>query len=473
MKILLINPPIRTDKPASSFPVGLGYIAAVLKENGHEVEVLDIQAYRYSKEVVEDKISKSDADIFGIGGHITVYNFLKDISFLIKKYHPEKKLIAGGFLSSAPETILNKTKTDIIVHNEGEVTVCELMDKLQKDESFEGVLGISFKKDGRIVKNPPRPEIKSLDELPFPAYELFPMEAYLNALRPGLGHVKSMDIITTRGCPYNCTFCYRGSRIYRIRSAEKIVSQIKFLKEKYGIKAINFDDENFLVSKRRVMELCDRIINEKLDVRFSCYGRVDNVDKETLERLKKAGCVRLGFGIESGSQRMLDAINKRYTVEQAKRAIMLARKARIPITMTFMIGNEGEDEQTVKETIDFCKELSITLPPMFITTAYPGCEIYNRAKQKGMIQDEEAYISMLGDADELLLNFSNLPDEKLLQLKAKAERETRRNVVKRIFDFYRYYGFEGIGYAFSMKYVNFKYLLKNFSKDELRKFIYN
>jgi len=435
-KVLLINPPVREYLPVTTLPIGLCYIASCLKKE--HVRILDIQAMRYSEEELRSKIKYANEDIFLFGGLITTYNFLKKISFMIKKYHPDKKLIVGGTLASASEIVLKKTKTDIVVHGEGELTIQDLLNNL---DNLEKVKGISFKKDNRIIKTESRKEIKNLDEIPFPSYEFLDISVYLNIKRPMTGS-NSMDMIATRGCIYNCTFCYREFKTYRKRSVENIIEEIKYLISRYNIKAVQFLDENLLIDRAWVIKLCKEI--EKLNIRFSCYGRIDNVNEKMLKSLKKAGCVRLGFGIESGSQKILNAIRKGYKVEQAKEGIELARKAKIPLTFTFMIGSEGENKETVQETIDFCKELNITIPSMFITTAYPSSELYKKAMAKGLIKDEESYISKLGDANKLLLNFSEVSNKELLKLKQKAEKETKRNIVKRAMDFYRYYGMEGL-----------------------------
>src|SRR3989338_8707589 len=222
MKILLINPPIREWSKPNVFPLGLGYIAAVLLQDGHKVEVLDMNAHRFNKEEAEDKIADADFDVVGIGGIVTIYKYIKWLVKTLKIYHPDKKIIVGGSAgSSIPKIMLEKNPVDVVCIGEGEETIKELMRTLEGDGNLSEVKGIWYKdKQDRICQNEKRSTIKDLDKIPLPAWDLFPMDIYLKNPVGGPNRNKwldgvadenvplSMNLYTSRGCPYQCVYCY-------------------------------------------------------------------------------------------------------------------------------------------------------------------------------------------------------------------------------------------------------------------------
>ena len=353
MKVLLINPPYRESLPPSVFPSGIGYIASVLMEGGHEVSVLDINGCRYSRKEVEKQIRETNFDLVAIGGLITRYKYIKWVCTLLKKYHPDKfRIVGGAIATSASELVINKMDIDGIVLGEGEYTILELANALEKGSDLKKVDGIWFKKNGKVVKNQPRELIKDLDSLPFPAWDLFPIKKYLQV--PCYGKIpvtyKSMNISTVRGCPFSCKFCYNvfGTKTSRARSIDNVISEINELREKYGVKAFLFEDDLFTLNRARVMEFCKKIMKKKLDIIWGASARVDVVDEEMLMTMKQAGCILISYGIETGSQKMLDSIGKGVKVEQAKKAIRLTKKTGMQIVTSFMVGVPGETPETIK-----------------------------------------------------------------------------------------------------------------------------
>lgn len=438
MNILLINPPVRENEAPRHIPIGLGVIASVLLNEGHTVKILDINAERLSKSEVKSRIDlKSKYGVIGVGGLITTYKYLKWLIPELKKCNPRSKLvIGGGVVTENPTFLLNKTPADIAVIGEGEITMKELVANLQNNGSFGEIEGIAYRKRGKIKINPPRPLIKNLDDLPFPAYDLLPMDVYLHNVghASAIGKKTEMNIITSRGCPYNCRYCYHiFGRGARFRSVDDVIEEIKELQDKYRIDSILLLDETFTINKRRVVEFCNKLILEKIGIPWSCYARVNLVDREMLRKMKRAGCYRVGYGIESGSQQILDKMNKGVTVEQAKRAIRLARKAGLICGTTFMFGYRGENLDTIKETVNFCKELMIS-PSFFFTTPYPSTELYKEAKDRIIEKygDEEKFIDVLGDASEFTINLTNFSDDEIVRLKKETEKELRN------IPFYRY-----------------------------------
>ena len=369
MKLLLINPPIREWSKPNVLPLGLAYIAAVSRDAGHQVEVLDINAYRFNHQEVEDKIKQADFDVFGIGAIITVYRYVKWLIELIKQYHPEKKIIVGGSVgTSIPEIILNKTKADIVCVGESERTIIALLEAIEGNKDLSAINGIAFKNGNKnIVYNQSQMSIKDLDEILLPSWDLFPMDIYLknpvgapnrNKWIDGgtESSVLSMNMVATRGCPYKCIYCYHDfmGMSYRHRSAQSLVDEIKILHEKYGVEYIQFMDDEFCLKKGFVYDFCEAMKSEfNRRITWGCSGRVNLMTEDLIATMAEAGCVLIGYGIESGSQKMLDVMKKRVTVAQAKEAIRMTQKYLGWADCSFVIGTPGETKETIKETVRF------------------------------------------------------------------------------------------------------------------------
>lgn len=435
MKILLVNPPIREWSKPNVLPLGLGYIASVLRSAGHEVEVMDINAYRWTQKEVEDKIIRAEFEVVGIGAIVTVYKYVKWLIGVFKKYHPGKKMIIGGSVgTSVPHIILKKTQADIVCIGEGEITILELITALEKRKDLVGVSGVWFKDEsGEIVQTKKREPMSDLDSLPYPAWDLFPMDIYLKNPIGALNRNKwidggadektplSMNLSATRGCPYKCIYCYHdfmGQR-YRHRSAGHIVEEMKALRERYGVEYFHFIDDEFSLKKDFIYSFCEAVKLEfKGEITWGCTGRVNLMDEPLVVAMVDAGCELIGYGIESGSQKMLDFIKKGVTVEQAKNAIRLTQKYLGWADCSFMIGYPGETRETLGETINFCEELNLTPEVVFFLTPYPGTELYKMARLQGKIKDEEEYAIGLGEQGERLqINFTNFSDEELVHVK--------------------------------------------------------
>ncbi len=440
MKILLINPPVREWAKPNVFPLGLGYIASVLLADKHEIKVLDINAQRLSKDQVENEIRISQYDVVGIGGIVTTYRYVKWLAEVLKKHHPDKPLVIGGSVgSSIPQIILEKNPVDYVCIGEGEETVVDLVRAIQNNDDIPGVKGIWYKDDnGKIHKNVPRSPIKNLDKILLPAWDLFPMEIYLknpigapnrNKWIDGFDSDSvqlTMNLYATRGCPYNCIYCYHDfmGHGYRYRSPKSIIEEMQLLYQKYGVLYFHFIDDEFVVNKKFVFEFCKLIMefSKKIEhkITWGCTGRVNLMTEELIKAMCDAGCVLIGYGIESGSQKMLDFIDKRVTVEEAKNAIRLTIKHIGWADCSFMIGYPGESKETIQETIDLCKELALTPEVIFFLTPYPGTELYKIALERGKIKDEEKYILELGEQGEKIrVNFTDLSDEELYNIQTE------------------------------------------------------
>jgi radical SAM superfamily enzyme YgiQ (UPF0313 family) len=431
MRVLLVNPLCRLP---FMLPLGLGYIASVLREDGHDVSILDINGYGYSEDKVKESLKAMECDIVGIGGLSSTYKYVKWLAFVSRELKPGVPIVAGNMVStSAPELLLKNTDVDIAVIDEGEETFKELVRGFGRSSSPDNINGIVFKDRGRMVRTPPRDRIKDLDSLPFPAWDLFPMDIYLNnstQSRASFG-LRSINVSTVRGCPYDCVFCSRpfGRKVYA-RSAQSIISEIAELKGRYGVGFIDFSDDLFLFNEKRVLDFCDNAVSSGLGVRWSASARVNLVNENLLKNMHAAGCVELSYGFESGNQEMLDRLNKGVTIEQAKEAIAATRKAGINVTGSFIFGMPGETESTIRDTLAFIKDTRLPTYRFFYATPYPGTKLYEIAKSMGRLpRDEDKYMELLGEMrTTFLVNLTGFSDFDLVRLKDEAEVSAKKNL---------------------------------------------
>lgn len=435
MKVLLINPAIREWAKPNCFPSGLGYLAAMLTRAGHDVEVFDMNATRPAYEDFLNFIAESDYDIAGVGGIITIYKTIKRIVADLKRLHPDRPVMMGGSCAtSAPHVMMAHTPADFLCIGEGEFTVPELVGAIGSGGDLSKVKGVWFRgADGKPVAGQPRPVIKDLDALPFPRWELFPMEAYcvnpigavnvnkwLDGGAAAADAPRSMNLTPSRGCAYKCTFCYHDfmGAGFRHRSARNIYEEIMAIREMYDIHYFHFTDDCFITNRKNVLEFCDILLRENAGIEWGCAGRVNLMTEPLVARMREAGCILLGYGIESGSQKVLDLMKKKATVGQAKNAIRLTQKYMGWADCSFIVGMPGETRETIRETIDFCKDVNLNPEVIFFATPYPGTELYEIAMKAGKIPDEEAYLLTLGEQGEKVrFNFTDFTDGELTEIK--------------------------------------------------------
>ncbi|MFH0831786.1 MAG: radical SAM protein [archaeon] len=440
-KILLINPPIRETAPPAMFPSGLGYIAATLLEHNYDVNVLDINGYRYDKETVKNKLREliwnKGFNILGIGCLITCYNYVKWLIAIIREIDPKTKVIIGGGIgSSIPELCIEKLKADIAVIGEGEIAIINLLEALEKNKDLSEVNSICFKEDGKIIKTPKECRIKDIGILPFPAWHLFAMEEYIkNQFEvEAIMEMKknSINVIAGRGCPYHCTYCYETFEHYATRRpVENVIEELKILRKRYNIEIVYFTDDLFCGNKQWTLDFCDAMIRENLGIIWLCCARVNVVDEELIKKMKQAGCILLNYGIESGSQKMLDIMKKGVTTEQAAKAISLTRKMGLRLNTSFMMGFPEETKETLDETARFCIDNDRHLTTIFFVTPYPGTALYEQARKDGLIKDEEEYISRLGNATEFTINLTKWSDEELFKMRDYVISKVHRGYFKK------------------------------------------
>lgn len=434
MKILLINSPVRLSAKPNNIPYGLAVIASVLRNHGHQVTVYDINAYRHDKNEIIKRLEAISWDVAGVSGLITTYGFQAWLIPQLKRINPGATVISGGGLATSSHSLLfDSCDVDIAVIGEGEVTMVELVTALAKGSSLETVDGLAFRQGEHIQVTPQRENIKNLDDLPFPAWDLLPMDIYLknpiwgnvannsSGFREDIETTRSMNIISSRGCPFSCRYCYHlfGRSSYRYRSAENIIEEMEALVNTYDVNFIGFVDDNMMASEIRLREFCRLLSGKPWKVFWGCHGRVTSAKPDILRMMADAGCVWIGYGIESGSQAMLDKMNKKATVATARTAIVETRKAGIYPNTTFIFGYPGESMETIQETVDFKKSLNIQCGSFF-ATPYPGTALFDQFWHR--IPDVRRYIESLGDATDYCVNLTGFDDNTLFELKQSQDR---------------------------------------------------
>lgn len=404
MKVLLINPPrfneIRADNPAFmeeergfNPPLGLLYLAGYLKKySHHQVFCLDAQVekFDYGEEFIQKIIQMNPDAVCLTVMTFTLLDVLKTIQ-LIKEARKRlnKKIIivlGGPHVHLFPKETAALDGVDFVIKGEGEISFFRLLEAVEGRGELTQVKGLVFKDKSGMVDNPVGDLIKNLDELPFPARELLPVKKYSSIL--GGGHIVT-TMFTSRGCPYQCAFCDRPhlGKKFRARSPKNIVDEMEQCL-KLGIEEILIYDDTFTVNKQRVLDICDGIIKRGLKFVWDIRARVDTVDEEVLAVLKKAGCQRIHFGVEAGTEKILKILNKGIHLDQIEEAFKLAKQASIETLAYFMIGAPTETREDIRQTINFAKKLNPDYAHITILAPYPGTVIYKQALEQGMIKSD-------------------------------------------------------------------------------------
>ena len=400
-KILLIYPPDEIGVGEKRFsrvidvfqPLGLGYIAAVLEKSGYEVKILDAKVEGLSVEDILGRVMEYNPSIIGLGVSTPDFSAARYLSSQIKSLGRYTLLIGGAHVSALPEETMEESCFDYGIVGEGERTVVELVDAISQGnlQQIPKIKGIVFRDGLKIVRTPPREYIEDLDTLPFPARHLFPPLSKYTYL-----YYKSLPlatIITSRGCPYQCTFCDRavfGNHV-RMRSINNILDEIEMLVKDYGVRSINIVDDLFTITPQRIKEFCRQLLARKLKISWSCFSRVDSITPEILKTMREAGCWMICYGIESGNRRILDSIRKSVTFETIEKAMKWTHEAGILVLGVFILGLPGENEETLRNTLAFAKRLPLYRVIFNILQPLPGSQIYKMALCQGTLKKDIDY----------------------------------------------------------------------------------
>lgn len=423
MKVLLIA--YDNDSHISFFPLGLAYIASALRNDGHKIEIYEQDVYHYPDKHLTEYLNNNHFDAVGIGGCGGYYQYrkIKKIAAAIAATDNKPMFWMGGHLPSPdPEYFLRKFKADFIMIGEGEETAKELLHVYENKGDFSKVNGIAYIDDNNCFKlNPSRELIKDIDNIAWPAWDLFNMEhhvllPYVNAERKDRG----MDIISGRGCPFRCNFCYRMDSGFRARSAQSIIDEMLFLKKTYNISYINFNDDLLMSSIKRTKEICRAMLENNVNMKWNCNGRLNYSSKDTemLKLMKEAGCVFINYGIESMDNKALKNMKKDLTVDMIIRGVENTLEIGISPGLNIIFGNIGETRKSLEDDVKFLLKYEDhsqyrTIRPV---TPYPGTDLYNYAISKGMIKDiEDFYENKHRNSDLMTCNFTDLTDDEFYE----------------------------------------------------------
>lgn len=370
MKLGFMNP----GKSRSGIPLGIAYIVAYLEKYNDDLEIRvfdnavgDIDAY-----------IKEPFDMVGLSLCTASYRLGEEVARKIKQLHPGTKIVVGGpHVSSALKETLDIDVFDYAVYGEGECTVNELVNAIRDGGDLSAIDGLIYRKKDKVVINNPRAFIKDLDSIPFPAYHHFKMENY-----------NMYCILASRGCPFDCVYCSVAAvwgRSWRKRCIDSIIEEIEFVLKHYRKNLFFFNDDTFNVELPRINEFCDKLLEKKIRIPWTCQGfRVDKVDLATVKKMSKAGCIAVGIGIESANPQMLKTIRKKITVEQVKNAMQILHKGGIyEITGLFMIGNPGDNFDTVMESIEFAKSQNFSNVAFTPALPTPSTGLMDFARERG------------------------------------------------------------------------------------------
>ncbi|GAX59196.1 anaerobic magnesium-protoporphyrin IX monomethyl ester cyclase, elongator protein 3/MiaB/NifB family [Candidatus Scalindua japonica] len=418
MKVVLINPPVGAERYKSNqscIPrAGLGYLASYLEKNSIHCDVIDGKFEWLSVEDICNKVSATKPEIVGFSAMTPDIFAASNIAKRIKEVMPDIFIVLGGAHAIAmPRESLNEfPEIDFVVTGEGEETLVELVNSISGARNYREISGLGFRKGKEIVINPSRGYIRNPDSLPFPAWDKFKNNS------------NTYFVLSSRGCPYQCSFCMRSSgNVVRDRTPENVVKEIEWLVEKFNPKKIIFIDETFTLRKAKVLELTSLLLKKGLNkkIKWVAQTRVDKRDPEVFARMKEAGCEQIEFGVESGNQQILNNVDKSITLTQVEETVKLARKTGLFIACTFIIGHPYETEETIKDTINFAVKLKPDFVSFGIMSPYPGTKIWDMARvgegnYRLLSHNWEEYTRFGGGCLEL----TNLPRKRLEVLQVKA-----------------------------------------------------
>jgi len=457
MNILLIA--YDNDSFIHWFPQGIGYIAAVCREKGHNVEIYNQDMYHWTESHLRTKLDKNKYDVIGLGACGGYYQYRKALKIAEAVNEAENKpfFILGGHLASPePEYFLRRMKLDAVIIGEGEKTIIELLEAVENKTSLEKVNGIAFIENEVFKKTSPRELIKDIDTIPFPAYDLFPIE-YYSLLR--MPHIKNnelcMPILSGRGCTFQCNFCYRMDKGFRPRSSDSIIEEIKLLKTNYNIKYFAFSDELLMNSEERTIHLCSEFIKNNLDIKWDCNGRLNYAKPEVLKMMKKAGCVYINYGIESMDAQALINMNKALTPGIIIKGVENTIAEGITPGLNIIFGNIGEDLNSLKLGVDFLLKYDdhTELRTIRPVTPYPGSPLYYKALEDGLLNDvEDFYENKHLNSDLLAVNFTELSDQEV----HSALYDANKQLIEKYFDIQRNNSIEEARKLYKEKNVNFR-----------------
>jgi radical SAM superfamily enzyme YgiQ (UPF0313 family) len=390
MKVVLVAPNCRAHTVTP--PLGLGYLASAVRQHGHDVAILDLAKERLDPERGAKAVRRLQPELVGVSILSTAYLPARELVAAIRREIPDVPLVVGGpHVTALPDDALEDLGVSFGMVGEAELVFPLLVDRLSADESLDDIPGFCRRVEGRIRCSDRSDFLKDLDSLPFPAWDLMDPRTYPD-LPHQLLHKKFpvAPVMTSRGCPFDCTFCASTTlwgRGWRTRSPENVVDEIELLVKDYGVREIHFEDDNFTLKASHAAAVCEEILRRGLDIVWCTPNgvRVDSLNDELLELMRRSGCYGLGFGIESGSQKVLDHNNKKLNLAEVSDSIDMVKRHGIETHGFFIIGLPGETEETIKETIRFARRTALDRANFALLAPLPGSDVFREYVQTDAI----------------------------------------------------------------------------------------
>lgn len=405
-------------------PLDFAYAGAVLEKNGFEFEIIDAPALNLDINGLLHKVSAIKGSSFVIvnTSALTLPYDLSIISAIKKRIHDSVIGVTGSLVSVMPELALNNPSVDIVIQSETEFIILELLKALEKNclKSVDGIAYKDINNDRLIVRNPKRQLNLNLDELPFPVYDRLPIRKYYYHELPKKPFV---TMLASRGCPYNCIYCpypIAYGDVWRARSCKNVIDELRYLVDKFKVKSVLFKDQVFTFNMERTEEICDSIIDHKINVQWACETRVDKLSEKLLLKMKKAGCARLHLGIESGDPEVLSTIGKKgLNIDMIKRIFKAAKNIGIKTAAFFIIGLPNETKLSIWKSYELAKKLNADHIQFSIITPFPGTKLYQIAEDNGWILCKDPTKYTLRNA---VMKTDKLSEQDLIQAKKYLER---------------------------------------------------
>jgi anaerobic magnesium-protoporphyrin IX monomethyl ester cyclase len=439
LKVLAVHPPYVGAPDIRYVPLGFALLLAQIRRQ-HSVSLLDLLNDSARWRDVDRNLTTGDYDVCLVSGFAMQVAAMREVVQRVRQRSPRTRVVIGGVgVSDIPEIALRYTGADAVALGESETTILPMLASIEAGAPFEGISGYAFRNGNGVIQNPKAPLPRDLDSLGLPAYELFDVEAISRRSYNGWGY-KSTFMESSRGCPFRCDFCINSvlndpklqSAIYagaternstlRLRSVSSLVAEVRHLQERWGINDIVFSDEEFMTQKQRVFEVSNAL--KPLGITWLTSGRADWATRDKLQAMKDGGCRGVIFGVETGSQRMMDLMVKSAKKERVIAGLTAAREVGLSFLANFMIGHPGETAETIQESVDFCREMELAYLPSY-TTLFPNSRMFH--ERKAHIADWETYFHALATIQynsNVLFNLTDLPDAELVRLRTRAIAQT-------------------------------------------------
>lgn len=426
MKIALVHCKINYDNME---PFGILLLGTILKNEGHDVLILDI--FPGDSSLYLNQLQKFHPEIIGYSIETPAYKRISDINNKIKKLLPNAKRCAGGVHPTAmPEQTLRDLLLDFVLFGEADISFPQVVERIKNGQDYSKLPGLAYLKNNKFIKNSPAPVLNNLDELPILDRSLISYQKfYLSApgnIR-GLFNDRCSEMMTSRGCPFDCTFC--GSNVIfgkkiRRRSVNHVIKEINYLQETFDVKTIYFVDDTFTIQPSWVKEFCERLICDKIKLKWCCQSRADTLKPGLLKLMKISGCVQIDVGVESGSPKVLQALRKGETVEMLETAVNNIKRAGLRALCSFVIGAPEETDDDIQKTISFIKRTKPSMSQYFTLSPYPGSPLWDQALSNGWLDNvsfDDSWSLKSSSTSHMQINFT---PEELIQKRAEMEKLT-------------------------------------------------